>query len=352
VDELLGTPPTRFEPVSSFGIRADSTDLQVLTVNWLDEGRDAAEEGRGILVVARFHGQRSGLDRKGFLYLPAAYFTDASARYPAIEFFHGTPGGPRKYVNQLHVEAVLDGEISAGRIPPVIGVFPTMYTGHPGECTDPPRGPRDETYLAVDVPADAEASLRVLPGRSFAAVGYSTGGFCAANLGLHHPDRYVAAGSLAGYFVAGTDPTVGHPYRGSRLAVKQNSPLWEVTNRRPTAPPMIVVAARGDRDSERDQASFVSAVRHHDPRLTLYAALMPGAHNFGTWQAALPATHRLGGALPPARPRAAPHAASGAMTATSAGTGGICGGRSRGPQTSAATRPHTPARPTAVAGLT
>jgi S-formylglutathione hydrolase FrmB len=160
--------------------------------------------------------------------------------------------------------------------------------GRPGECVDGLHGPKDETYLAVDVPADLDAGLRVLPGRSFAAVGYSTGGFCAVNLGLRHPDRYVAAGSISGYFTAGSDPAVGNPYGRDTALRERNSPLWVVTHRRPDAPPTLVVASGGDREAMNDERAFAQAAKRHDPRLVLAAATLPkGGHTFATWRAAL-----------------------------------------------------------------
>jgi pimeloyl-ACP methyl ester carboxylesterase len=288
--ELLGRPPSATEPVGSFAA-ASTARLDVLTSDWVSTGQAAAAQGRGTVVKVRMAGPRSGFSRVGLVYLPAAYFDDANARFPAIEFFHGTPGGPRNYVDQLHVGTVLDGEIKQGRIPPVIGIFPMIDNGRPGECVDAVRGPKDETYLAVDVPADVDAGLRGLPGRSFAAVGYSTGGFCALNLGLRHPDRYVAAGGISAYFEAGTDPAVGNPYgRGSVLRLR-NSPQWEVEHRRPTAPPLFVVASAGDRQAASDERTFVAASRRHDPRLVLGAALVPGGgHTFATWSTALAPT--------------------------------------------------------------
>jgi S-formylglutathione hydrolase FrmB len=261
----------------------------VLTPDWLRAASEQAVRGHGILLRVRLRGARSGVSRIGLVYLPAAYSTHPTAHFPALEFFHGTPGGPRNYADQLHVGTVLDDEIDAGRIPPVVAVFPLIDDGHTGECVNAIHGPRDETYLAVDVPADMDAGLRVLPGRSFAALGYSTGGFCAVNLGLRHPDRYVAAASISGYFVAGSDPAVGNPYGRDTALRERNSPLWVVVHGRPDAPPTLVVAPAGDRDAMSDERAFVLAVRRHDPRLVLAAATLPnGGHTFAAWSAALP----------------------------------------------------------------
>ena len=289
--ELWGSPSARFDPVGSFGVPAATTRLEILTPQWNDVGRQDAALGRGSMLRVRLGGPRSGITRIGLLYLPAAYFTDVSVRLPAVEFFHGTPGGPRNYTDQLHVADVLDREIASGRVPPLIGVFPMIDDGRAGECVNGTRGPHDETYLAVDVPADVDVGLRALPGRSFAVLGYSTGGFCAVNLGLRHPDRYVAAGSISGYFLAGTDPAVGNPYGRSVELRESNSPQWVVANRRPSAPPLYVVSSAGDPGSVAAERSFVAETRRRDPRLVLGAALVPdGGHTFASWEAALAPT--------------------------------------------------------------
>jgi enterochelin esterase-like enzyme len=287
--ELFAGPGTSFEPVNSFAVRPQDAGLQMLTSNWVARGQSAAAHGQGVLLDVRFDGRRSGISRRGLLYLPAAYFRGGSSRFPVVEFFHGTPGSPRNFSDQLHVGTVLDTEIAAGRVPPVVGLFPTIYSGHPSECVDVGRRLHDETYLAADVPADAESALRVLPGRSIAAVGYSTGGFCAVNLGLHHPDRFVAAGSLSGYFSAGIDPTTKGLFGRGSPQLRLNSPLWWVAHRRPTAPPLVVVGSTGDPQTVAADAAFAAAARADAPRLTVYDGELPrGGHNFATWRAALP----------------------------------------------------------------
>ncbi len=288
--EVFGRPAGAVH-VGSFDVRPGSAGLDILTPDWQQLGRASAASNKGIMVSARMAGPRSGIIRTGLLYLPAAYFSSPTGRFPVLEFFHGTPGGPGNYVDHLHIADTIDGEISAGRIPPVVAVFPSMYGGHLGECVDALHGPQDETYLATDVPADLESTLRILPGRSFAALGYSTGGFCAANLGLRHPDRYAAAGSVTGYFTAGTDPAVGDPYGGSEADRRANSPLWQIEHRHPAAPPLFVVAATGDAGSVRDARSLLVVAGRFDRRLPVAGALLQGGgHNWVTWSVAFAPT--------------------------------------------------------------
>ncbi len=301
--DLLGTSPVH-EPPDSFSLGRGQAQLDILTPDWEARGRRDAAAERGTVVLARFAGPRSGIVRTGLVYLPADYFSPLSrTRFDVVEMFHGTPGGPGNVTDKLHIALLLDTEIATGRIPPVIAAIPTTYEHQSSECVDAVRGERDETFLAVDVPADVEARFPVLPGRSFVALGYSTGGFCAVNLALHHPDRYAAAASLSGYFTAGTDPGTSPLYQGNRTALLRNSPLWWVSHRAPTAPPLYLFASTNDHtrpNPVRQEAALAAAIRRHAPRLLTNAVLLPyGAHTWSTWEDAVPpALDWMAGFLP------------------------------------------------------
>jgi enterochelin esterase-like enzyme len=261
-------------------------------------GIAAAARGHGIVIPWTFAGARSGVSRPGLVYLPAAYFrrSQAHIRFPVIEFFHGFHGSPRHWSRYLQLAAVLDGEIAAKRIPPVIGVVPAIYSTTDTECLNAVRGEQDETYLAVDVPADASRSFRTLdtPG-SWAAIGYSTGGYCAANLAMHHPGLYRAAASLSGYFTAPSDPGALRLYGGSAAARRQNSPLWWVRTH-PPGPLLYGFATRQD----PQPLDELTQLRHAAGEWQVTTAVAPrGGHNFATWRSAVPpAIDWLGQRLP------------------------------------------------------
>ncbi len=116
-------------------------------------GRRLAQAGHGTVVWLQLDGARSHTRRTGLVYLPAAYFTNAasSLRFSVIELFHGNPGGPGNWTHQMHLTATLDGEIAAGRMPPVIAVAPSYTRTVGGECVNAPAS-ADDTYLGVDIP--------------------------------------------------------------------------------------------------------------------------------------------------------------------------------------------------------
>jgi len=291
VSDLLGDPVRAYEPPSSFGVPAGRARLTVLTPNWQRRAEVAAGNDQGTVLEVVLGGARSRITRRALLYVPAAYTAGRSdIALPVVELFHGYPGGPPNLTYQLHLASVLDQEIAALRMPPVLAVVPTTYQGHSSECVDAVNGEPDETYLAVDVPADVQSAFRVLPGRAFGAVGYSEGGFCALNLGLHHPDRFAAAASISGYATAGADPATLRLYRGSRVARNRNSPVWWVRHRAPTSPALFLFASGQDSFAVGQDQALTAAARRYAPKLPVTATLLPsGGHNFRTWAAALPA---------------------------------------------------------------
>jgi enterochelin esterase-like enzyme len=256
--------------------------------------------GHGRVVRVLLHGARAGVNRAALVYLPAAYFQPAQARrrFPVVELFHGYPGSATNWTDQLHLAQTLDAEIAAGRMPPVIAVVPTDNDpGRDSECVDAVGGQQDETYLAIDVPADIDREFRTLDTpRAWATLGYSTGGFCAVNIALHHPDRYAAAASLAGYYTAIVDRSTGDLYRGHTIMRRWNSPQWLVAHR-PTSVALYLAASRGDPGTVGAVAGMHRAVHARSPLVTV--TLPTGGHNFHVWyDASLAALEWLGAHLP------------------------------------------------------
>ncbi|MFI5960211.1 alpha/beta hydrolase [Cryptosporangium sp. NPDC051539] len=254
----------------------------------LSAGRAAAAKGHGIIIPWSMPGPRSGINRSGYVYLPAAYFAAnrPTERFPVVELLHGYSGSPHNWVHALPIASTLDAEITADRIPPVIAVAPYEYDTHDGECVDAVDGQQNETYLARDVPADIASSFRTATSpESWATLGFSTGGFCAVNMALHYPGTYRAAVSLSGYFTALTDNTTGNLYHGNRGVREYNSPRWFVRHH-PVRPALYLFASGGDHAAMRELAPF----RHAVPAGTdLTVVTVPsGGHNTTVWNAALP----------------------------------------------------------------
>jgi enterochelin esterase-like enzyme len=258
---------------------------------WQTKGLEAARTGHGTLLDVTYPGSRSGITRPGQLYLPAAYFLgNQTLNFAAVELFHGFPGHPSDFQRNVHLTKLLDDEISNHRIPPLVVVIPQTYDTAVTECVNGIDGEKDDTYLSQDVYDDVVISFRVQSGRTWAAMGISTGGFCAANLGLHHPERYAAVASISGDFTAGEDPGAGRLFGGNgKFSIKVNSPLWWVTHRNPVAPPLYLFASAGDPDAVKEANAMAAALQKHAKGLpTAYALLPDGGHNWGVWGEAFP----------------------------------------------------------------
>jgi enterochelin esterase-like enzyme len=257
-------------------------------------GQTTVEEfSSGSRIVAfTVPGPASGITLVAKAYLPPGYDspTGRRTRYPVIEALAGFPGTPDLWVVSLKAGQFLDQEIAAGRMAPTVVVFPFQDVDqtHDSECVDANGGAKFDTFLTRDVRAAVTAQLRVRDDRAgWAIIGTSTGGYCATNLALRHPDMYAAAASLSGYFTAITDRTTGDLYRGDQRLRNENSPLWRVRNLPVPALPILLCTAADDRDGYRQFKEFAAALK---PPIQLTTFIIAqGGHAGAVWRGALPA---------------------------------------------------------------
>ncbi|MGZ6804817.1 MAG: alpha/beta hydrolase, partial [Nocardioidaceae bacterium] len=158
----------------------------------------------GRLVSETVHGAASGITAHVLVHLPPGY--DGSRRsYPVVELLAGWHSGPSSWVRSMGLLDALRTVERSGALGPVIAVMPEVNVASPRdvECTDLPHGVKAETWLTTDVRDLVLAQFRALPtAASWALMGYSTGGYCAAKLALHHPRWYRTAVVMSGYFEA------------------------------------------------------------------------------------------------------------------------------------------------------
>ena len=180
-----------------------------------------------------------------YVYLPPQYFQKRFRHYkfPVIELLHGSPGGPRAWVDVMGVIPTFLSLLGTHPDDAAVLVMPDTDGGpqYGLQCLNNPGGIQDMTFVARDVPDAIARIARVQPpGRAWGLAGYSEGGYCAANIALQDPTGYGAAGVLSGYFgpiksqvPAGNKPGgkpltvnvfLGHP--GLKLV---NTPRYYVT---------------------------------------------------------------------------------------------------------------------------
>jgi S-formylglutathione hydrolase FrmB len=251
-----------------------------------------AQAGVGTLVPLPIPGDRSGV-RTGpaTVYLPPQYGDPHYAHrdFPVVELLSGVPGGPTTWVRTLHLATVLDGLISDGRAAPFIAVAPVQNVDSPRdtECVDVVGGPKVDTYLTYDVRSAVEQAFRASPdGSQWTIMGDSTGGYCAADLAMQHPDLFVAAVSIAGYNAPARDATTGNLFGNQRWLSELYSPIWLVRHRQLGSLHLLLISTRSDRTAYRATQQMVAAAR---PPLQLATLTLPsGGHNFRTFAAELP----------------------------------------------------------------
>src|SRR5258708_1873687 len=147
----------------------------------------------------------SHLTRHVFVYLPPQYFQKRFPHYkvPVIELLHGSPGGPRAWVDVMGVIPTFLSLLGSHPDDAAVLVMPDTDGGaqYGLQCLNNPGGIQDMTFVARDVPEAIARIARVQPpGRAWGLAGYSEGGYCTANIALQDPKGYVAAGIMSGYF--------------------------------------------------------------------------------------------------------------------------------------------------------
>ena len=248
--------------------------------------------GVGTVVSMPVPGLRSGV-RTGpaTVYLPPQYGDPAYARrsFPVVELLSGFPGGPSTWTHTLHLANVLDELIRDGRSAPFIAIVPVQNVASPRdtECVNVVGGPQVETYLSYDVRAAAERSFRVArDGSQWTVLGDSTGGYCAADLALRHPDLFTAAVSIAGYNAPAHDATTRDLFGGQPWLARLYSPIWLVGHRQAGNLHLLLISTKPDRTAYRATRQLAAAAR---PPLQLATLVLPfGGHNFKTFAAEVP----------------------------------------------------------------
>ena len=301
VAELTGAVPAAGSPAAPVQLPAANPTGRRAGDPAASRPGQGAVRGHGQLVQTWLGGPVSGLRRLALVWLPPQYTDPAFAaqKFPVLLLLHGDPGEARGFIYGMHVDAVADALVRAGRMRPVVIVMPTVWVGwHGQQCLDAVRGPADETYLTRDVPGAITAAFRVLaPGPAWAISGLSEGGYCAVNLALRHPSLFAGAASLDGYFAPDVSRGLGRRlFDGNAAAQAAATPLSVIANW-PTAqgPALWLMAGDRDQGDVRQLEAFASsAVSVCQERIVIVHG---GRHTTPAWRAALPDLLTWAGAL-------------------------------------------------------
>ena len=216
-------------------------------------------------------------------------------RYPTVMVLPGQPSTPEAMFNGFTFGQQATQAIESGKVKPFIAVFPPLMIAPPRdtECTDVPGGPQAETWLATSVREQVIRGVRSDPaGAKWSAMGFSTGGFCAAKLLLRHRSEFSAAISFGGYFGAETDPTTGSLFKGHAKLRNENSPIWLIKQPPQRQTDLLIVASKQDKDSWAPGAAYADTAKMvtQSSGIPGVATLLmaTGGHNYSTYGPTLP----------------------------------------------------------------
>ncbi len=283
--ELLGAHPRQDQPAASAG----AIDARYGALFAAD-----AKKGVGTVIPLAIPGLASGIHTNpGLVYLPPQYGDPAyrDRMFPVVELLDGFPGSPATWTHTLHLQSVLTALIATGRAAPFVAVMPEQNVASPRdtECVNVPHGPQVDTYLSRDVRAAAVHSLRVgSAGAAWTVLGYSTGGYCATDLTLRHPDLFNAAASLEGYNAPAHDGTTQHLFAADPAAVHEYTAGWLLQHHPSEASHLLVISSRGDHYSYRASLQLAREAAYYSKVSVSTLTLARGGHNFATVSSELP----------------------------------------------------------------
>ena len=246
-------------------------------------------------------GPLSGITGKVVVQLPPGYTAPGSGSldYPVIETFQGYPSTPEQWIGTMNLGGVLAQQVAAKRIRPVLVVSPQLEipAGVDTECVNGTGGnPQVETWLARDVPNWVGQTFRVQTTRaSWAAIGLSAGGYCAAMVAMLHPAQFAAAIVMGGYFRPDFGPFYSPYPAGSRIANRYD--LVALAKRKPPPVAIWLETSHVDPLSYTSSAAFLKSAK---PPLAVDATILQNAgHRVDLWRGLLPGSLTwLGATIP------------------------------------------------------
>ncbi len=200
--------------------------------------------------------------------------------YQVIELFPGTPGVPQTWIGTLDGITTMENLERDGKIPPTIAVIPAINVqpGQDTECMNFVGGAQVETWITGDMKRFMQTFMGV-DNRLWSSFGYSTGGWCAAEVAVLHQDQYSQGVSLAGYF---------SPLLARGLSVREKNylsskyDLVEYLKAHSSNTKIMVIASVKDRFANSSAQRFMQGAKSLIP--IKYIPIPSGGHNIGVWK--------------------------------------------------------------------
>ena len=200
--------------------------------------------------------------------------------YQVVELFPGTPGVPQTWIGTLDGITTMEDLENNGKIPPTIAVIPAINVqpGHDTECLDFAFGAHVETWVTQDMKTFMQTFMGI-DNRLWSSFGYSTGGWCAAEVAVLHQDQYSEGVSLAGYF---------KPLLSVGLSKREKSYLnskYDLISHLKHGPrntKLMIIASLKDRFANSAAQKFMQSANALIP--IKYIPIPSGGHNIKVWK--------------------------------------------------------------------
>ena len=200
--------------------------------------------------------------------------------YQVVELFPGTPGVPQTWIGTLDGITTMEDLENNGKIPPTIAVIPAINVqpGHDTECLDFAFGAHVETWVTKDMKTFMQTFMGI-DNRLWSSFGYSTGGWCAAEVAVLHQDQYSEGVSLAGYF---------KPLLSVGLSKREKSYLnskYDLISHLKQGPrntKLMIIASLKDRFANSSAQKFMQSANALIP--IKYIPIPSGGHNIKVWK--------------------------------------------------------------------
>ncbi|MEU6170351.1 alpha/beta hydrolase-fold protein [Streptantibioticus parmotrematis] len=309
--DLLGAPVGKQVMDASDAKGGRPSGIKVEGV--IQAGLKGGKEQAGEVESVHFQGLASGLSSDGYVYLPPQYFQKAhqADRFPVVVALTGYPGVASNLITGLKVPRTVSDDIAAKRIRPVIYVMvrPTVVPGRDTNCTDVPGGPQALTFFNQDLPYAVASQFRTTDGPgSWAAVGDSTGGYCALKFAMTNPARYGVAAGLSADYGAAQDSQTGDLYAGNAQYKHEQDLNWRMAHMPPAPVSLLVSSSKKGEGNYKETLQLAADAKW--PTKVTKLIRDEGGHNFKTWRAEYPDVIRWIDQQLPHTPNAAPGANS------------------------------------------
>jgi S-formylglutathione hydrolase FrmB len=245
--------------------------------------------GGSLIIREVIKGATSGISDVVFVVLPPKIAAQMEANpsspsvgndYQVVELFPGYPGVPQTWIGSMDGITTLENLENAGRVQNTIAIIPAINVapGEDTECLNFVGGPQVETWITSDMHEFATRFLGV-DARPWNSFGYSTGGWCATQVAIRHPDLYSNAVSLAGYF----KPifSLGVSKREKKFLTNKYD-LIATLKKSPSNQHLLIIASQKDKFTKAAAQNFMK-----DASLLIPIRYIPipiGGHNTNVWK--------------------------------------------------------------------